>query len=214
MWEKKYQPLPWSEVVTKIARWELLFIILKEFGDPRISEKEGLFWEVMHEICHLCEMIILYFDKVNILWLGGSPRTWEYNRLENPSWKIQPQLGTEEWAQTLLAQTLWIHPGLWDIPAKLPGRPRFLPSQPKENKLSGRERTPHHLAVSGTKRLILLNFSLPLRLKLLHIWFKTNSVRGLEKGLANREGVGTRKSLPFHRSGPFFCPLFPMPPYE
>ena len=28
------------------------------------------------------------------------------------------------------------------------------------------------------------------------------------------EGVGARKSLPDHKFKPFFCPLFPMPPYE
>ena len=28
------------------------------------------------------------------------------------------------------------------------------------------------------------------------------------------EGVGARKSLPHHKFRPFFCPLFPMPPYE
>ena len=28
------------------------------------------------------------------------------------------------------------------------------------------------------------------------------------------EGVGARKSLPHHKFRPFFCPLFPVPPYE
>ena len=35
-----------------------------------------------------------------------------------------------------LAQTFWTHPGVRDIPTKLPGYPRLPPSKPKENKLS------------------------------------------------------------------------------
>ena len=42
---------------------------------------------------------------------------------------------------------------------------------------------------------------------------------GGQKGLAERrgwrtEGLGARKSLPHHKFSPFFCPLFPMRPYE
>ena len=41
-------------------------------------------------------------------------------------------LGAEKWTQTFTAQTSWTPPMVWDIPAKFPGNPKFLPFKTQE----------------------------------------------------------------------------------
>ena len=73
----------------------------------------------------------------------------------------------------LFLSRLFEHPqGVRDIPAKFPGRLRFLPSKTKEDKLSregtnsstptpARGRPQPHPAVSGPKKLVFVLFFLP-----------------------------------------------------
>ena len=83
-----------------------------------------------------------------------------------PPFCLPVKLGNE-----ICARTFWIPPRVWDIPAKFPKRPRFLPSKPKEDKLLRegpnfstttpfRGRHPPHPAVSGPKKLISVLFFL------------------------------------------------------
>ena len=83
----------------------------------------------------------------------------------------EPAIGNEKCTQTFSARTFRTPPGVRDIPAKIPGYPRFFSSKPKEDKLSregtkfstptpSHGRPPPHRAVSGPKKLIFVLFFL------------------------------------------------------
>ena len=112
------------------------------------------------------------------------------------------------------AQTFSIPPGVRDIPAKIPGHPRFLPSKPKEDKLSregtsfsaptsSRGRPPPHRAVSGPKELIFVLFFLFLpdkrvvskRVVLAHVPRYQKPERGYMRMLPGTK-TGTRAHSP------------------
>ena len=104
-----------------------------------------------------------------------------------PKWSAWLAGGLFEWsetcARTFFAQTFWTPPRVRDIPAKIPGHPRFLTSKPKEDKLSRegtnfsattplRGRPPPHRAVSGPKKLIFVLFFLAWNLNGANVYKK------------------------------------------
>ena len=79
---------------------------------------------------------LLGFPGFRVLYgAGGSQHTHTHTHQSTKA-PSPSSLGNGKCARTFSAQTFWTPARVWDIPAKFPGQPRFLPSKRKEDELS------------------------------------------------------------------------------